>query len=568
MIRGVSMHFYVAEKDRRGDPPKLAALVLQQDGWDDHGFKTQYHVYYFGPEYDGFVGNVKILQRRQVGTSGSILLPGDHPPLDDNFCSLGQSLDYYERLASFPEQVRRDILDTLRDALQSPSHAESFHSELGWTTSVTRDLDLEGYIPLATVLLERNYDALASLEVSLKFTVAGWQNSIDLNFSGPPRPRAPFRARAPSFPPVRPPPQSIQRTPPSLPERVAVVTGLNGSGKSTLLFRLARVLHASQADRRDPRLLRLGTIDPVGIGFSRIITVSYSAFDTFQVPGINAMEIRQIIKDVQAGTGRYVFAGLRDIARELEEKLATQDAFDQSDISQDQNEMSIDRQDVTYLKSAGQLADEYVRGIERIYATGRAPILLKAFKILLSDASFVDVSDRPVSEFFQGDLRKSFMSWSTGHKIVLHATTTLIASILPKSMILMDEPESHLHPPLLAAFMHAMRLVLDEYDSFALIATHSPVVAQETLKRHISVVNRVDAEPMIEPAKIETYGESIGTITNAVFNLHADATDYHATLRGLVDSGLALEQIEGMFENGLSLQARAFVMTELASRRG
>jgi hypothetical protein len=125
------MDFYVAPEDKKNDPQPLAALVLQQDGWDDFGFKTQYHVFYFGPEFNGFVGNVKILQRGQ-GTSHHSFLPvGPRLALGDDFCSLGQSLDYYERLASLPEFVRRDILTTLRDSLQDPSYAESFHHEEG-----------------------------------------------------------------------------------------------------------------------------------------------------------------------------------------------------------------------------------------------------------------------------------------------------------------------------------------------------------------------------------------------------------------------------------------------------
>lgn len=336
----------------------------------------------------------------------------------------------------------------------------------------------------------------------------------------------------------------------------------NGSGKSTLLFRLARVLHASQADRR--QLMKLGSIEPAGVGFSRIITIAYSAFDTFQVPGVNETEKRQIIKDIQSNAGRYVFAGLRDIARELNESIAdlsvsTPDPGDDG--------LALDRNDVTHLKSAKHLADEYATAIDVIFNRGRTPILLRVLNILFSDPSFAEISGKSTTDFLGGDQRRAFMSWSTGHKIVLHATVTLIANALPKSIVLMDEPESHLHPPLLAAFMHGVRAVLEKYDSFAVIATHSPVVVQETLRRHISIVNRIEGGTAIVSPRIETYGESIGEITNEVFGLHANATDYHAALRGMVVEGLTLEQIDGHFDGGMSLQARAYVMSLLAKLR-
>jgi predicted ATP-dependent endonuclease of OLD family len=141
-----------------------------------------------------------------------------------------------------------------------------------------------------------------------------------------------------------------------------------------------------------------------------------------------------------------------------------------------------------------------------------------------------------------------------------------LAHALPKSIVLIDEPESHLHPPLLAAFMHAVRKILERYDAFGIVATHSPVVAQETLGRHVSVINRVGDVVTILRPRIETYGESIGEITNEVFGLHAGATDYHAALAAMVNDGLSLEQINGRFDRGLSLQGRAYVMSLIASR--
>ena len=541
------MDFFVVDNSKRGEPQRLGKLILQQDAWDDFGFKTQYHVFYFGTEFEGFVGNVKILRRGQKETGTSLIPVGHWGPLDDQFCSLGQSLDYYERLAALPEDVRKDILLTLRDSLQNPEHATAFESEPGWRTSITRDVDGSGYVELARVLLERDYDALASRDVKLMFTMAGWLNALELNFSEPSPPLTFNFALAPRL---------------GLPERVAVVTGRNGSGKSTLLFRLARVLHASQADRR--QLLKLGSIEPAGIGFSRIITIAYSAFDTFQVPGVNEAEKRQIIKDIRSNSGRYVFAGLRDIARELDEKLADSST---ASAELDDDGFKLDREDLTQLKSAKHLADEYATAVDSIVNKGRFSVLIHVLNILFSDPSFAEISGRSAMVFLEKDQRQSFMSWSTGHKIVLHATVTLIANALPKSIVLIDEPESHLHPPLLAAFMHGVRAILNKYDSFAVIATHSPVVAQETLRRHISVISRTEGGTAILPSRIETYGESIGEITNELFGLHANATDYHAALRDMVEAGLTLEQVDSYFDGGMSLQARGYIMSLLAKRR-
>lgn len=113
----------------------------------------------------------------------------------------------------------------------------------------------------------------------------------------------------------------------------------------------------------------------------------------------------------------------------------------------------------------------------------------------------------------------------------------------------------------------AIRLILRRHDAFAVTATHSPVVVQETLRRQIAVVRRSGMETHIGQPRIETYGESIGEITNEIFGLTADATDFHAVLLRLVNTGLPLEAIEAFFDQGLSLQARAYVMTEIARRK-
>lgn len=542
----------VVVKPSRSRPPALADIVLQQDAWDDFGFKTQYHLYCFAAGQDAFVGNIKILQRGQVETPMSVLPEGRLEPLGEEFCSLGQSLDYYERIAGLPEDLRHFLLEFFRDALADPLHAKAFEQEKGWLFSVKRDLDLDSYVPLARTLLERDYNALPSMGLSMTFRVAGWREPLKLNFSAPAEERLGlFGLDAPTT---------------RLPERVAVLTGRNGSGKSTLMARLARVLHASQSDRRSEAISRLGSIDPPGIGFSRVVTVSYSAFDTFQVPGVGIDERLQIAKDLRAGTGRYSFAGLRDIAAELEESLESEgEALDERSGALD-DRIALDRQARTRLKSAEQLAEEYARIVQAILDADRSNLLLTVLRPLLADPSFSDIPDQSPAELLVLEPKATFMGWSTGLKIVMHAITTLVARTERKSIVLIDEPESHLHPPLLAAFMHSVRLVLEANDAFAVVATHSPIVVQETLGRHVSVVNRVGDEITIRSPRIETYGESIGEITDEVFRLHPGATDFHATLKAMVDAGFTTEQIDGRFDRGLSLQARAYVMSLVAMR--
>ena len=407
----------------RGDPSPVSVAVLQQDNWNDFSFQTQYHLFVNTPEFSGLVGSVKILRRGQVSTDGLQLQVGTLPPLDENYCSVGQGLDYYERLAQVPETIRGEILGHLRDALVYPDHAESFYGEEGWRVSVLRDIDWETFRRDASVLLDRDYDRVAWLGLNLSFQMQGWSAPLTLRFDAP---------------------GDLQFLMPGiaskLPERVAVLTGRNGSGKSTLLARLARVLHATQRDRGSEDLLRLGSIDPPGIGFTRVLNIAYSAFDAFQIPGVDEKERRQIAEDIKRGTGRYHFCGLRDIARELEEGLdAARDA-----LSPDLDAILSDRQHRTLLKSVDQLAGEFARTIEDIFKEGRHDLFAAVVGILASDQSFADLGDNPASAISQ-DPAARFAHWSTGHKIVMHAACSMVAYTQAKSIVLIDEPESHLH---------------------------------------------------------------------------------------------------------------------------
>ena len=104
------------------------------------------------------------------------------------------------------------------------------------------------------------------------------------------------------------------------------------------------------------------------------------------------------------------------------------------------------------------------------------------------------------------DAKVLFLDWSTGHKIVLHVVASLVAHARPRSLVLFDEPEAHLHPPLMAALMHSVRIVLTEVNALCVVATHSPVLLQETLARHVRRVSRIGSSLEVKTPQLETFG--------------------------------------------------------------
>ncbi len=90
---------------------------------------------------------------------------------------------------------------------------------------------------------------------------------------------------------------------------------------------------------------------------------------------------------------------------------------------------------------------------------------------------------------------------------------------MKKNFVLIDEPEIHLHPPLLSAFIRTLSDLLDNRNGVAIIATHSPVVLQEIPKSCVLKIERTGKITEAFRPNIETFGENVGVLTREVFGL-------------------------------------------------
>ena len=117
-----------------------AAFYLEKDNLDDNYFMTRYHLHLSASLTDDdmplWIGEVKILRKGQRGDEKFQLKAGRLDYLDFTFCSLGQSLDYYDRLARLDKELRHKILSALRDIVVFPEMKESFEDEEGLEASL------------------------------------------------------------------------------------------------------------------------------------------------------------------------------------------------------------------------------------------------------------------------------------------------------------------------------------------------------------------------------------------------------------------------------------------------
>lgn len=525
-------------RKQNGTWPKegYPAFVLEQDRWDDYGFRTQYHLYYVtldeaGQRLMDLIGPVKILRFGQDSGDG-LQITKDFNALEDDFCSVGASLDYYERLRQLSPFKAKRALIGLRDVVYDSSLEEIFRSEPGWSKSLFRDDKDEKYLKIAYGLMTGDYTELPGDELAFSVKFDNWLNSLDFEFSKSP---------------------PIYRGRSILPGRIAVLVGANGSGKSTVLARIARLAFATIAERKE--LASLGSLKPAGIGFPRIVTISFSAFDSFLLPGSNTRNRKKILDEMNSGTGRFAYIGLRDLkaegARTAKGAESEASAFGDTD-----------RLGATKLKSIDKIAEEFYLYLSQITDPTKITILNKLLTDLLEGSAFDELLDHELHDWDKEIIISAFLKCSTGHKISALVVTSLIAVTVPSSLVLFDEPETHLHPPLLAALMHAIRAIMVNNNSFCIVASHSPVVVQETLGTDVKVLKRDGAWAFVDSVGSETFGESIGLITSEVFGLNPEATDYHRVLDRLVDRVDDQEDIESFFLEGqMSHQARSYTMS-------
>lgn len=167
---------------------------------------------------------------------------------------------------------------------------------------------------------------------------------------------------------------------------------------------------------------------------------------------------------------------------------------------------------------------------------------------------------------YRGAVAPILSRMSSGHAIVLLTITRLVATVEEKTLVLLDEPESHLHPPLLSAFIRALSDLLHDRNGLSIIATHSPVVLQEIPKSCVWKIYRKGANVTASRPSIETFAENVGVLTSEVFNLEVERSGFHDILANSVLLGKTYEQVLTEYDGQIGFEGRAILKVLIAKR--
>ena len=511
------MYFTVIPANETSPREAVSAAFLVEDNWDDwFKYSTMYTLFVFDEHGEKHrVGSVKIGQFDMKEKQRRSEIPQRFDELDDRFFSLGQDDSYYATLNDLGSEVRERILRGLRDIALDLSLFDRSISEKVTGNSLLRSV-LRNNV---TGQFHRMAQGGARLtRYKFGYKRAGRRRSrrsmsIDLNFSVQPE----------SYPP----------------SNIHVLIGRNGVGKTVTLNNMANAIVEENGNASE-----FGTFyvdnDETSTEqlFANLVSVTFSAFDPFE-----PLSSRQ---DKSTGV-QYAYVGLKYVGRGKDGKPRPP-------------------------KSPEQLSRDFSASIAVCRQGARAQRWHRALKVLEGDPIFRDAEVATLaSDDLDSDQRKEtasklFSRLSSGHKIVLLTITRLIETVGEKTLVLMDEPEAHLHPPLLSAFIRAFSDLLIDRNGVAVIATHSPVVLQEVPRSCVWKIRRMGMRVVAERPEIETFGENVGVLTREVFGLEVTHSGFHKMLLESLEEEEDFDDVVAKYSSELGGEARALLRGLIASR--
>lgn len=479
-------------------PRPLFALCT--DAWDDFGNKVQFHlIHWDAKNHETRLGPVKILQRTSAEgapfeMASTTKLSKQFSELGDEFVSLGQEDDYYQSLHQLMDGRAADALEALRDIAWLPALATDFEPTPAFRNAMMRENGAH-----RARRFGRAWATGQEVTETLDFTYVGSIEGADTDVEA----RFAFDSRD------------------HVPGRIVGIIGRNAVGKTRFLASLGADLAQiarSSAETLTAREDRFPCGRPL---FTRIIAISYSAFDRFKRPPPDR-------------SSSYVYCGIRSDKGGL---------------------------------SRASLIQSYRKNQQRIRDRGEQRNWTRYMQEILGDLSEQLTASLEAEIHGATTEDKALSLLSSGQSILAHFVTALLAWIQPNSLVLFDEPETHLHPNAVANLFLILSDILEEFNSYAVVATHSPVVIQEVPAERVLVFQRDGNVTVAEPLLLESFGESLTELTRHVFETDEVKSVYRRTLRDLAKDESA-EEVTARFPRGLSLSAQAYLLAQYGKNAG
>lgn len=477
--------------------PKGKGLVypyvsLYQDNWDDFGWRCRFIATLHRSKSDEIdLGAVRIAADGGQFRAKSLPLVVSRLPLTS--ASLGESIAYYRRIGSLPRKLQQTYLNALRDIVAKPQRRERISDIALWEHSFMREASSRHALKRDGIYIGSHVEEVAppNFQFTMMLEGAAGPHVIDVDFSGHG----------------------------GLPNRTILLIGRNGTGKTRALSSLAATVMPPQVFSDDTRIgMPQSQIVPLP-EISRVITISYNAFDEFPLPKEPAGTPR-LLGVAYRSRASYKYCGLRT------------------------PEGTINANEI------GRMLGE---ALEPVIQSDRTDVLQRVLSTLLDATSAEALTSQ------DDDTREAAVrALSAGQRLVAAIFSNIIGFIEEGSLLLIDEPETNLHPGLLTTVIAALNETLREFDSYAVIATHSPILLQQIPSRYVRVFNRDGMDqPEIRVLNFESFGEDLGELSRRVLGLADPERDFTHVIDELYREYGSVERVQALFPYPLGVPAQA-----------
>lgn len=529
----------------------IYVVILTANDWDDYGYKTSFNVYV---SYDGVLlewDRLKLLfinQTYEINSAAYIesFMNADEEYIDidsleESFISINNFYEAYHSFlqsAEYANEFSQKLFDLLYieqypNTIMDNSVYDYLVDKEGFKTSLLREKNVQedrknGYI---YAINPRDSSSL-----DCKFDFKHNLNGIEYKFN-------------------------FDFTPSALPYRINVLIGKNGVGKTKTLERIVKKFcdYGVSAE-----------FIPFPSFIRNLIVYSYNPFENIPIKnksisfdyhyfgprrfknkedGVSTEAFRYATSDDHIKLLQYIYnykfspSNIDEAILILKEKFPNLEEETIEDIMNKCNYFK-DEYIVDYsnynkitknsllkicLKDRRIIRNNDVLLLEFLYKQLEGLIQnfkylgIKVDDVLYTITSHNDLDeemDKENAKFVVLDDNREEIHLSSGQNTFIQFIVNTLSMIRKRSLIIIDEPENTLHPTFEVDMMFILKKILDVYDSFAIIATHSAHIAREVSNQSVKILvkNNTSGEIDIQKPVINTFGASIGTINNYVFD--------------------------------------------------
>lgn len=156
---------------------------------------------------------------------------------------------------------------------------------------------------------------------------------------------------------------------------------------------------------------------------------------------------------------------------------------------------------------------------------------------------------------------------SSGEYAMLRFAALAAASIEQGSLLLFDEPETHLHPNFVSDLMEILDNLLQSTKSVAIIATHSAYVVREVPRDRVNILTLENKTVRIDSPRLQTFGATVDTISQFVFGDTNISHQYQKTLTQWAEKfgrELGIEGVIQQFGQEFNSESLSFIARVLS----